>query len=119
MKYRKLRVQDLLKEEIALIIQNEIRDPGIGFVTVLGVKMSEDLKNAKVYISIYGDEDKKKRALEALKRSKAYLKFQLGKRVKLRYLPELNFVIDDTFEKAARIEEILKKEADGRNDRED
>ena len=61
MKYRKLRVQDLFREEIALIIQREIRDPGMGFITVLGVKMSDDLKDAKVYLSIYGDEEQKSR----------------------------------------------------------
>ena len=116
MKYRKLRVQDLLREEISLIIQREIRDPGMGFITILDVKMGEDLKNAKVYLSIYGDEGKKAAALEALKRSKNYIKFLLGKRVKLRYMPELYFVIDDTYEKAARIEEILRKEANAQSD---
>jgi ribosome-binding factor A len=116
MKYRKLRVQDLLREEIALIIQREIRDPGMGFITILGVKMSEDLKNAKVYLSIYGDEQTKAATLEALKRSKNYIKFLLGKRIKLRSMPELHFVIDDTYEKAARIEEILKKETDVQQD---
>src|SRR5512145_3354960 len=112
MKYRKLRVQDLLREEIALIIQKEIRDPGIGFITILGVKMSDDLKNAKVYLSIFGDEEKKTSTLEALKRSRNYIKFLLGKRIQLRYMPDLHFVVDDTYEKAARIEEILRKEAD-------
>jgi ribosome-binding factor A len=109
MKYRKLRVQDLFKEEVALIIQREIRDPGMGFITVLGVKMSDDLRDAKVYLSIYGDEEQKAATLAALKRSKNYIKFLLGKRIQMRMMPELHFVIDDTYEKAARIEEILKK----------
>ena len=116
MKYRKLRVQDLLREEIALIIQREIRDPGMGFITVLGVKMSDDLKDAKVYLSIYGDEGQKAATLAALKRSRSYIKFLLGKRIHLRYMPELHFIIDDTYEKAARIEEILKKEANVQQD---
>jgi len=116
MKYRKLRVQDLLREEIALIIQREIRDPGMGFITVLGVKMSDDLKDAKIYLSIYGDEKKKAATLAALKRSRNYIKFLLAKRIHLRSMPELHFVIDDTYEKAARIEEILKKEANVQQD---
>jgi ribosome-binding factor A len=116
MKYRKLRVQDLLREEIALIIQREIRDPGMGFITVLGVKMTDDLKDAKVYLSIYGDEEKKAATLAALKRSRNYIKFLLGKRIHLRYMPELHFVIDDTYEKAARIEEILRKEKNVQQD---
>lgn len=116
MKYRKLRVQDLLKEEVALIIQREVSDPGMGFITVLGAKMSEDLKDAKVYLSIYGDEVQKAATLAALKRSKNYIKLLLGKRIQLRYMPELHFIIDDTYEKAARIEEILKKEANVQKD---
>jgi ribosome-binding factor A len=111
MKYRKLKVQDLMREEIALIIQREIRDPGMGFITVLGAKMSDDLKDAKVYLSIYGDEEQKAATMAALKRSRNYIKFLLGKRIQLRNMPELHFVIDDTYEKAARIEEILKKDA--------
>lgn len=106
----------MLREEISLIIQREIRDPGIGFVTVLDVRMSEDLKIAKVYLSIYGSEEEKKKTQEALKRSRGYIRHLLGDRVKLRYTPELNFIIDDTFEKAARIEEILKKEAHDQSD---
>jgi ribosome-binding factor A len=116
MKYRKLRVQDLFREEIALIIQREIRDPGMGFITVLGVKMSDDLKDAKVYLSIYGDEETKASTLAALKRSRSYIKFLLGKKIQMRFMPELHFVIDDTYEKAARIEEILKKEANVKHD---
>jgi ribosome-binding factor A len=116
MKYRKLRVQDLFREEIALIIQREIRDPGMGFITVLGVRMSDDLKDAKVYLSIYGDEEKKASTLAALKRSRSYIKFLLGKKIQMRFMPELHFVIDDTYEKAARIEEILKKEANVKHD---
>jgi ribosome-binding factor A len=116
MKYRKLRLEDLLREEIALIIQREIRDPGMGFITILGVKMSDDLKNAKAYLSIYGDEKTKAATLEALKRSRNYIKFLLGKRIQLRTMPELHFVLDDTYEKAARIEEILKKETNVKQD---
>lgn len=111
MRYRRLRVQDLLREEISLIIQRELQDPGLGFITVVEVKMSEDLKAGKVYVSIYGDEEEQKHTLEALKRSKGYIKFLLGQRVKLRYMPEVTFLIDDTFERVQRIEEILKKEA--------
>jgi ribosome-binding factor A len=116
MKYRKLRVQDLFREEISLIIQREVRDPGMGFVTILDVRMSDDLKIAKVLLSIYGSEEEKQNTLEALKRSKGYIKLLLGQRVKMRAMPELRFILDDTFEKAARIEEILKKENDVQHD---
>lgn len=116
MRYRRLRVQDLLREEISLIIQRELHDPGLGFVTVVEVKMSEDLKTGKVYVSIFGDDEAQKDTLEALKRSKGYIKFLLGKRITLRYIPELTFLLDDTLERAQRIEEIFKKEADEKKD---
>ncbi len=110
MKYRKLRVQDLLREEISSIIQRDIKDPGLGFVTIIEVKMTDDLKIAKVYCSVYGSEETKQKTLEALKRSKGYMRFLIGKRLTLRYSPELNFVLDDAFERVERIDEILKKD---------
>jgi ribosome-binding factor A len=116
MRYRKLRVQDLIREEISSIIQRDIKDPGIGFVTILEVKMTEDLKMAKVFCSVYGDDETKTKTLEALKRSKGYMRFLLGKRIKLRYTPEIIFVLDKTFETATRIEEILNKETHASED---
>ncbi|HEY3276496.1 MAG TPA: 30S ribosome-binding factor RbfA [Syntrophorhabdaceae bacterium] len=111
MKYRKLRVQDQIREEVSSMIQRDIKDPGIGFVTIMEVKMSEDLKVAKIFCSVYGDDETKQKTLEALKRSKGYIRFLLGKRIKLRYTPELIFVLDKTFETAMKIDEILKKES--------
>lgn len=116
MKFRKLRIQDQLREEISLIIQREIKDPGVGFVTILEVKMTNDLKIAKVYCSVYGEDEDKKKTLDALQRSKGYIKFLLGKRIQLKYMPDLMFILDDTFEKAARIEDILRKDAHVRGD---
>ncbi len=116
MRYRKLKLQDLLKEEISLIIQRDIKDPGIGFITILDVKMTEDLKHAKVLYSIYGSDEEKKKTDQALKRAKGYIKALLGERLELRYMPDITFVVDDYYENIARIEEILKK---GTNDRED
>jgi len=116
MKFRKLRIQDQLREEISLIIQREIKDPGVGFVTILEVKMTNDLKIAKVYCSVYGEDEDKKKTLDALQRSKGYIKFLLGKRIQLKYMPDLVFILDDTFEKAARIEDILRKDAHVRGD---
>jgi len=111
MRFRKLRIQDQLREEISLIIQRDIKDPGIGFLTILEVKMTDDLKIVKVYCSVYGDDEEKKKTIEALQRSKGYIKFLLGKRVQLKYMPDLAFTLDNTFDKVARIEEILRKDA--------
>jgi|WetSurSiteA1Bulk_404760.scaffolds.fasta_scaffold89319_3 ribosome-binding factor A len=111
MKYRRLKLQDAFREEISLIIQREIKDPGMGFVTVLDVKMTEDLKTAKVFCSVYGEGEEKGKTMEALKRSKGYIKFLLGKRVRLKYMPDITFSLDTTYDKIAAIEAILKKES--------
>jgi ribosome-binding factor A len=109
MRYRRLRLQDQLREEISSIIQQEIKDPGIGFITVLHVKMTEDLKRAKVVYSVYGSEEEKNKTMEALKRARGYIKHLLGTRIKLRYTPELAFVFDAEREKLARLDELLRK----------
>jgi ribosome-binding factor A len=109
MRYRKFRMQDFLREEISSIIQQEIKDPGIGFITILDVKMTEDLKYAKVLYSVYGTEEERQKTVEALKRAKGYIKHVLGTRVKLKYMPDITFVLDTEQERFARIDQILKK----------
>ena len=109
MKYRRFRMQDLFREEISEIIQREIKDPGIGFITILDVKITEDLKNAKVLYSVYGSEDEKHRTVEALKRARGYIRHALGTRVKVKFMPEIVFELDTGQAKLDRIEELLKK----------
>lgn len=101
-------MQDLFREEISAIIQREIRDPGLGFITILDVKLSEDLKYAKVSYSVYGNDEEKQKTMEALKRAKGYIKHLLGKRVQLRLMPEITWELDTQQEKIDRIEKILE-----------
>jgi ribosome-binding factor A len=109
MAYRRLRVQDLIRDEVSLIFLRDIRDPDIGLVTVLGVEMTEDLRHAKIVCSIFGGKEEKEKALRALRRSKGYVKFLLGKRIRIKYMPEIEFVLDDSFERLRRIEELLER----------
>ena len=102
-------MQDFLREEISTIIQQEIKDPGLGFITIIDVKMTEDLKYAKVYYSVFGTDEEKERTAQALKRATSYVKHLLGDRVRLKYMPEITFVFDTEQERTARIDEILKK----------
>jgi ribosome-binding factor A len=111
MRYRRFRLQDLLREEISAIIQQEMKDPGIGFITILDVKLTEDLKYGKVNYSVYGSEEEKRKTVEALRRAKGYIKHVLGTRVKLKYMPEFTFILDTGQEKREKIEELLKKVA--------
>ncbi len=105
-------MQDFLREEISMIVQREIKDPGLGFVTVIDVKMSEDLKYAKVFYSVYGSDEEREMTAEALKRATSYVKHLLGERVRMKYMPDITFVFDTEQEKAARIDAILKRAGD-------
>jgi len=102
-------MQDFLREEISMIVQQQIKDPGIGFVTIIDVRMTEDLKYAKVYYSVYGSDEEKERTAQALKRATNYVKHLLGEKVRMKYMPEITFIYDTDQERAARIDEILKK----------
>jgi len=102
-------LQDQFREEISSIIRQEIKDPGIGFITVLDVRLTEDLKRAKVLYSVYGSQEEKEKTTEALRRAGGYIKHLLGGRVKLRFMPELSFIFDTEQEKRARIDELLEK----------
>jgi ribosome-binding factor A len=110
-------MQDLFREEISKIIHQEMKDPGIGFITILDVKMTEDLKYAKVLFSVYGEEEEKHRTVEALRRARGYIKHVLGDRVKLRLMPDITFVLDTGQVKQDRVDELLRKvEAEKVND---
>ena len=102
-------MQDFLREEISMIIQREIKDPGLGFITIIDVKMTEDLKYAKVYYSVFGSEEEKERTAQALKRATSYIKHLLGDKMRMKYMPDIAFAYDTDQERAARIDEILKK----------
>lgn len=118
-RYRRIdRVDELLKEEIATILPG-LRDPGVGFVTVMDVEVSPDLRHAQVYVSVLGDEEEKAASMEALERAAGYVRSRVGEAVTLKYLPKLQFRLDRTIERAARIDSLIDEmradveEADG------
>ncbi|WCK52853.1 30S ribosome-binding factor RbfA [Aneurinibacillus sp. Ricciae_BoGa-3] len=109
------RVGEQIKKELSQIIQREIKDPRVGFVTVTGVEVSGDLSQAKVFISIFGDEEKQADSLKALEKAKGFMRTEIGRRVRLRHTPELIFKVDESVEYGHRIETLLtqiKKEGE-------
>lgn len=102
------RINKLLKQEITEIIQKDVKDPRIGFVTVAEVKTSKDLRHAVIFISTLEEKDIPE-TLAALERASGYIRHQLGERVVLKYLPELSFKKDETVYQAQKIENIIKK----------
>ncbi|MCB4792392.1 MAG: 30S ribosome-binding factor RbfA [Elusimicrobia bacterium] len=105
---RAVRVGELIQHEISKIVQ-ELKEPGLGFITITGVKLTDDLKSARVFYSIIGDEKDKKINDEILKNVTPFIRHMLAVRVNLRYTPTIEFNYDDTPERATRIFEILEK----------
>ena len=106
---RKNRVGDLIKREIAHIIQCELKDPGIGFVTISAVEVSADLKHAKIFYTVLGDEDSKSKSACALRRASGFIQREIGRRLRLKYTPEIFFQFDGSVEYGAHIEELIQK----------
>lgn len=103
------KVDSILMRELSMIISQELNDPLLGFPTVTEVDVAPDYSQAKVYVSFLGKNYKKRDGLEALRRSKGHIKSILAKRVQMRKIPDLVFVVDDSLDKAQRIEDILNK----------
>ena len=99
------RVSDQMKQEIADILMRKIKDPRIGFVTVTDVEVADDLRNAKVFVSVYGAE--KTTTLKGLESASPYIRSELGKRMRMKFIPELLFRYDDSVERGAHINELL------------
>lgn len=113
---RKRRVDELLRQEIARVVAEEVVDPELGFATVMRVESTPDLRHAKVLVSVLGSEDEKNAALGALDRASGFIRARVGDEVTLKYLPELHFEIDRSLERASRIDRILndlKRESSG------
>ncbi|GAB6931455.1 30S ribosome-binding factor RbfA [Paenibacillus sp. JCM 10914] len=111
-KIRTGRVGEQIKKELSQLIQTEIKDPRIGFITVTGVDVTNDLSQAKVYLSVLGDDEQKAASLKGLEKANGYLRSELGKRVRLRHVPELIFKFDDSIAYGSRIEKLLTEIGD-------
>ena len=105
---RSARVADLMKEEVASIIANELKDPGIqGFVTLVQVELTRDLHYATLWISVLGTEPEKESTMKSLQRARGFIKTQLGRRLKMRKLPDLRFRLDRSLDAQEEIERLL------------
>ncbi len=103
------RIGDQIRGEIADIIARRLNDPRIGFVTVTAVEVSEDLRHAKVFVSVYGDEKVKIQTMKGLKSASGLIRGEVGHRLKIRFTPEIAFRLDTSIEKAEHVIEILEE----------
>ncbi|GER69003.1 ribosome-binding factor A [Weizmannia acidilactici] len=109
MSLRTSRVGEQMKKELSDIIGRKLKDPRVGFVTVTDVEVTGDLQQAKVFITVLGDDEKKKETLAGLEKAKGFIRSEVGNRIRLRKTPELFFEIDESIEYGNRIETLIKK----------
>ncbi|MBU1999167.1 MAG: 30S ribosome-binding factor RbfA [Candidatus Omnitrophota bacterium] len=106
---RQDRVQEAIKKEVSLIIQSELNDPRMGFVTITEVRISQDLKYAKIFYSVLGKEEETNKTHEALKSAQGFIRKLVAERLQLRFAPEISFKEDKSGEYSVRIDEILNE----------
>lgn len=106
---RAARVAEVIRAEIADMLTKGIKDPRVGFVSIMGVKMSPDLKYASVYVSLYGSEKEKKSSLIGLRNAVGWIRKELGKKLRLRFTPEIRFFEDTSLDNVYQLEEIFKE----------
>ena len=102
------RLNSIFVKEISYILQNEVKDPIIKFVTVTGCEITNDLSFAKVYVTVL-DNEKKKDIMKALDGAKSFVRGEISKRVEIRHTPELRFIFDDSIDYGNKIEKIIKE----------
>ncbi|MRH42304.1 30S ribosome-binding factor RbfA [Aquibacillus halophilus] len=102
------RVGEQMKKELGDILGKKIKDPRVGFVTVTDVEVTGDLQQAKVFISVLGEDKQKQDTLVGLSKAKGFIRSEIGKRIRLRKTPEIFFEFDEAIEKGNRIEHILR-----------
>jgi ribosome-binding factor A len=103
------RVAEQVREEIAQIVGYELEDPRLVMVTVTDVRMSENLREAKVYVLVTGTDEEAAKALKALQKAAPYVRRQLAVEMNLRHAPQINFVRDTVEERAARVDNLLRE----------
>ena len=101
------RVADQIRSELALLLGREVNDPGIGFVTLTRVRVSPDIQQARVYYTTLGDERARRSTERALDRAAPFLRRQIGSRLRLKRVPELKFLYDESIAGQDRIEQLL------------
>jgi ribosome-binding factor A len=104
---RQKQVAELLHQEISQLIQYRTQDPRLGFVTVTGVDVSPDLREARVYVTVLGDDVDARSTLEGLTSAARYFRHELGQSLSLRYVPNLTFMLDTSLEYGLHIDNLL------------
>jgi len=107
--HRQERLSELIKSEFGQILQRDLKDPRIGFVSITDVEVSNDYSHVKIFVSIMGNDEAKKSTMEGLESAKVFIRTELGKRIRLRHTPEVHIIADNSIEHGSRIMELLEE----------
>ena len=109
MSVRVEKVASIIKEEVGVIFQRNFSMAEYGLITVTDVRVTPDLKIAKIYVSIFGDAERKKKSLAMIEGQKAFVRSTLGHNIRLKFTPDIMFYLDETIDHAMKLEGIFKK----------
>lgn len=108
----KLRMERMglqMQKEVSDIIRTQVKDPRIGFLTVTGVEVTNDLAHAKIFISVLGSSEERAQTMQVLERVKGFVRTEIAKRIRMRVTPELHFKLDESMDYSARIGQVLQE----------
>lgn len=106
---RNIRLAGLLKREVINIIRNEVSDPRIGFISITDVSVSPDLKNAKIFVSIMGNEEQKQAGMDGLTSATSFIRGKLAGILEIRSVPQITFSLDDSIERGSKVLSLIAK----------
>jgi ribosome-binding factor A len=107
---RMRRVDEAVREVLSAAITQEMKDPRVGFVTVTAVETSPDLRHARVFVSVLGDEAQRERSLDGLRAAHGFLQRRLNQELRIKHTPTLDFIYDDSVDRSLRIQSLLERE---------
>lgn len=106
---RQEKLVHLLKEEISDILRREIKDPRLGFFTIIDAEITSDLRHAKIFVSIMGTPEERKQSMDVLTHAQHFVRQEFGKRVRMKVLPDIQFKLDETVDRGVRMLELLEE----------
>ena len=108
MSHRIDKVEHLIKEEISLIFLQKLSELNLGFITITNVRVSADLKTARIYLSVF-EREKRELVMDKIEERKGFIRSELAHRIRMKFIPELKFFIDDTLDYVEKIEGLIKQ----------
>jgi len=110
------RISVKIQQAITELLSKKMQDPRIEMATISGVKMTPDLRVAHIYVTVFGDKKRISEVIDGFKSSKGFIKKRIAPKLGLKYMPDLKFIHDDSFDKAARMDELIKSASTGTPD---